>query len=140
MAERRNKYGAKPVYYAGRRFDSKGEGQRFLFLNSCLQAGKIKDLRMQVPFELYPAVYQMRIGARGKPVRGQQLQHGITYTADFVYTLPDGTVVVEDFKGYETPEFLIKERLMHEMRGITLYKPKRPCAPLGGSGNENQTI
>ena len=128
---RSHKYGAKPVTIGGQRYDSKGEGSRVLFLQDCARRGEIRNLRRQVKYKLADSVYAMRIGAKGKPVRGEILLHGISYTADFVYTLPDGREVVEDYKGYETPEFHIKERLMHDMLGITIYKPKRPAAPLG---------
>ena len=133
MAYRRtnHKYGAKPITIGGIRFDSTGEGHRWLFLKDCERRGELSNLQRQVKFELAAPEYQMRIGARGKPVRGPILLHGITYTADFVYTLPDGRGVVEDYKGFETPEFQIKERLMHDMLGVTIYKPKSPAAPLG---------
>ena len=43
---------------------------------------------------------------------------------------PFGREVVEDYKGMETPEFKIKERLLYDVYGIRLNKPKYPCEPV----------
>ena len=131
MGFRSHKYGAKAVTIGGQRYASKGEGSRALFLRDAERRGELTNLRQQVKFTLAETIYGERTNAKGKTVRGDLLLHGIAYVADFVYTLPSGLTVVEDYKGYETPEFQIKERLLHDMLGITLYKPRRPAAPLG---------
>lgn len=125
------KYHNKPVYIDGVKFDSKGEGDRFLFLQGELQAGRIKNLRRQVPFQILPAHWSTRQGAKGKPVRDKLALSAISYKADFVYETPDGVTVYEDYKGMETPEFRIKEALLYDRFGIRLSKPKRPTAPVG---------
>lgn len=130
MKPRNGKFNARPVWIDGHRFPSKGEGERYVFLRGLARDGVIHDLRLQVRYVFAEPVYESRIGARGKPVRGRQVLSGIAYVADFVYTV-EGREVVEDYKGMETPEFKIKERLMYDRYGIRLYKPKTPCAPVG---------
>ena len=127
------KYGAKAVVIGGIRFASKGEADRYLFLRECERSGKIQGLRLQVPFTLLPAVYEKKEITRGprkgQTVNGKLLYHAITYVADFVYTLPDGEHVVEDFKGVQTPVFKLKARLAVE-NGIYIRVVKRPCEPV----------
>lgn len=130
MRPRYGKYNAKPVCYDGHRFPSKGEGERYLYLREMAREGRISNLRLQVKYPFAEPIYETRIGARGKPVRGRLLLSGIAYVADFVYTLRNGREVVEDYKGMETPEFKIKERLLYDVYGIRLNKPKYPCEPV----------
>jgi len=134
---RTHKYGAKEVWYDGIRFPSIGEGNRYLFLRDEARAGRISDLRLQVHYELYPAVFEQKTITRGprkgETVNSRLLEEGITYVADFVYRLPDGREVVEDFKGMQTPVFKIKRRLMRERLGIRVHIVTRPCAVPGSS-------
>ena len=129
-----SKYKAKEVWITGLRFPSQGEGDRYLYLRECLRTSKIKNLQIQVPFTLYPPVYEQKTLKRGpragQTVNGRLLLEGLTYVADFVYQLPDGSLVVEDFKGVETPVFKIKYRLMMELCGIRIRKVKRPAEPV----------
>ncbi len=100
--EKRTKYGNEITYFDGKRFDSKGEAQRYIVLKEMAKTGRIKDLRMQVVFDLVPALEIE--GRREKPVR---------YVADFVY-FKDGKEVIEDVKSAptKTKEFVIKRKLM----------------------------
>ena len=101
--QRRNsKYGNQKVTDAGLSFDSKAEHRRWQYLAMLERAGEIKDLRMQVPFELIPA----QVTPDGHKVRAT------VYLADFVYRDSTGCLVVEDVKGAVTPEFRIKRKLM----------------------------
>ena len=77
---------------------SKKEHRRSLQLKMMLRAGLIADLREQVPYILVPS--QLRAdGTKEYPVR---------YIADFVYLdCETGHTVVEDTKGYRTPEYII---------------------------------
>ncbi len=133
-----HKYGAKSVVIGGIRFPSTGEGNRYLYLKDCARRGIIRDLQLQVPFELYPPIYEPKLLKRGprkgQTVNGRLLWEGITYISDFVYTLPDGTQVVEDFKGVQTPVFKIKRRLLKERCGIELRVVIRPSEPVGLEG------
>lgn len=118
------------MWIGGLRFQSAGEGDRYLFLRDCQRTGKVRDLRLQVPFELYPPVYEQKTLVRGprkgQTVNGRLIWEGVTYIADFVYSTADGECVVEDYKGVETPVFKLKRRLMHELLGIDVKIVKRP--------------
>lgn len=99
-----NKYGNRKVKIGGETFDSRRELQRWAELNILLRAKKIANLERQVKFELMPAQY----GEDGKVIERE-----CAYVADFVYDdLESGKYVVEDAKGFRTPEYIIKRKLM----------------------------
>ncbi len=106
--KRGQKYGNSKVQDAGRTFDSKAEHKRWQYLAMLERAGEIKDLRLQVPFELIPA----QVTPDGKKVRPT------VYVADLVYIDKNGELVVEDPKGMATPEWRIKRKLMLQVHGI----------------------
>ena len=85
------------------------------------RAGEISDLREQVPYVLIPSQYGERaIGPKGKPVR-VCLEKSCKDIAYFVYTdTATGKTIVEDTKGYRTPEYIIKRKLMLYMHGIRI--------------------
>ena len=101
----RSKYGNRKVTYYGMTFDSKHEGERYLFLRSEQLAGRISDLRCQVPFEVIPKT--------GK-------ERATKYIADFVYKDADGNTVVEDAKGYRTEVYRLKRKLMLWQYGVEI--------------------
>lgn len=76
-------------------FDSKGELKRWLQLKEQWQAGEISNLRRQV---------ELPLSVNGVLVA--------TYKADFAYSDEDDERIVEDFKGFETPEFKLKRKLV----------------------------
>ena len=83
-------------------FSSKREYARHQALLLLQQAGRIADLRTQVPF---------RIEINGMLV--------CKYVADSVYR-EGGLLVVEDCKGYRTPIYRLKAKLMRAALGITI--------------------
>lgn len=87
-------------------FDSGKEFNRFLVLRYQEEHGKISGLERQVSFVLIPSQ---------KTSRGTE--RPVTYRADFVY-VKDGRKVVEDVKGYKTPDYIIKRKLMLFIHGI----------------------
>ena len=92
-------------------YDSKKEYYRAQQLKLWLKAGVISELREQVVFLLIPSQINSE-GIEEKPVR---------YKADFVYIdNATGQTVVEDTKGYRTPEYIIKRKLMLQVHGITI--------------------
>lgn len=92
-------------------YDSKKEYYRAQQLKLWLIAGVISDLREQVVFLLIPSQTNSE-GVEEKPVR---------YKADFVYIdNATGQTVVEDTKGFRTPEYIIKRKLMLMVHGITI--------------------
>jgi hypothetical protein len=108
---RRNKYGAEATEVNGIRFDSKAEAKRYMQLKAMEKGGEIRDLRIQVAFELIPA--QVVHGRKERPVK---------YVADFVYLDQEGNQVVEDTKSAptKTREYTIKRKLMAWRHGIAI--------------------
>ncbi|CDN87347.1 FAA1, Long-chain acyl-CoA synthetase [Hydrogenophaga intermedia] len=109
---RRQKYGNERVSDRGIEFDSKAEHRRWVYLATLEKAGEIRELRLQVPFELIPA----QVAPSGKKHRA------MVYVADFTYIDEKGRHVVEDVKGAVTPEFRIKRKLMLQVHGIEVQE------------------
>lgn len=92
--------------------DSRKEAVRWNELNLMEKAGLIKDLQRQVKFVLIPAQYEAdSIGKNGRFKKGKCLEREVGYIADFTY-YENGTLVVEDTKGFRTKEYIIKRKLM----------------------------
>lgn len=95
-----NKYRNKKTKIDGIKFDSLKEARRYTVLKALQKAGKISDLRLQVPYELIPTVRY-----KGKTYRKA------VYYADFVYIIGNEEIV-EDVKGYETDVFKLKLKML----------------------------
>ena len=120
---RGNKYHAKSVVIDGIKFPSGKEGERFIYLRELEKRGEISNLRRQVRFELLPAAYKdvvKHLKTKDKVVRRLFL-NPVSYVADFVYE-KDGQTVVEDTKGYKTPEYIIKKKMMYALKGIEIQE------------------
>ena len=102
---KKSKYGAVKTEVDGIMFDSKREASRYQELRLLEQEGEIANLRLQVPYILFP-----------KNEHGRALK----YIADFVYNDDTGALVVEDAKGHSTDVYKIKRRLMAELKGIEI--------------------
>lgn len=107
MPRRKNKYNAKPVMVANRRFDSKAEARRYEELQLLVQGKRIKDLVLQPEYVLIPEF-----------VDNQGKRHRKTlYIADFQYTdVSTGKIIIEDVKSAATAQnasFRLKWRMMH---------------------------
>lgn len=103
-----SKYHNKKVEIDGIKFDSRKEGERYLELKLLLKAGKIRDLQLQVEFELIPK---------------QAGEQACKYKADFVYHMADtGKMIVEDVKGLRTREYIIKRKLMLWRYGVKIVE------------------
>lgn len=114
---KRNKYGNKKVEAFGRKFDSIGERDRAFYLMDAEKRGAIRDLQYQVRFSI--------------DVKGT---HICDYVADFVYEklYPDPLgvqhawrVVVEDFKGFQTPDSKLKCKLMKAVHNMDVLIVKK---------------
>lgn len=119
---RRAKYHNKKVRYDGIEFDSKKEMYRYIRLKSMQDEGLITDLRLQVPYEIIPAIYEtttVQLKTKTKEV-AKCVQRATHYLADFVYRDQDGNEVVEDSKGLRTKEYLLKKKMMRAFLGITI--------------------
>lgn len=87
-------------------FDSKKEAKRYAELKLLERAGKISDLRTQVP---YIVIEKSKYG------------RAVRYYADFVYFDKDiNETVVEDTKGFRTDIYKLKKRLLAEKYGIVI--------------------
>lgn len=103
-ARRRHKYNAKKTTIDGITFDSQKEAHRYFALKDLLRAGKITDLQLQPSFPLI--------------INGQTIAH---YVADFKYQVTcTGHIVVEDTKGFRTPTYRLKKKLVEALYPITI--------------------
>ena len=107
---KRPKYGNRKVARDGITFDSAKEARRWSELLLLEKAGAIQNLQRQVKYQLIPS----------QKIAGKVVERACNYVADFVY-VRDGETVVEDTKGFKTPEYIIKRKLMlwiHHIRII----------------------
>ena len=96
-----NKYSNQKVVVDGIAFDSKLESRKYIELKLLEKAGYIKDLELQVKFEL-----QEKYIKRGKTVRS------INYIADFVYfDIKKGKEIIVDTKGFRTDVYKLKKKI-----------------------------
>ena len=118
----KRKYHNQKVTFDGFEFDSKKEMYRYIRLKSMQEEGLISDLRMQVPYEIIPAVYEeekVQLKTKVKTVT-KCVQRAAYYLADFVYKDKDGNEIVLDTKGFRTKEYLLKKKMMRAFLGITI--------------------
>lgn len=101
---RPQKYGNRKVVTPEGKFDSRSEYRRWLHLKTLCASGGISYLRKQVPYRLV--------------VNGVLVAR---YVADFVY-LQDGQLVVEDVKGFRTPMYKLKKKLMAACHNIKIQE------------------
>ena len=101
---RRHKYAAIPTMVDGIRFASKREAARYGELSMLEKVGEIKELKLQVKFELVK--------------NGHLIE---SYYADFTYTdVRTGIYIVEDAKGKRTATYLRKKKWMKNIFGIDI--------------------
>ena len=99
------KYRNIPVTVDGLRFDSIKEARRWGELRLLEKAGEIRGLKRQVRFPLE---------GRNGPLLFVPSGRTAVYVADFVYEdrRLGWAQVIEDSKGFETPEFRIKRAVL----------------------------
>ncbi len=114
-----SKYHSRKITKDGMTFDSVKEYRRFCELSLLERAGAIADLKRQVKFVLIPAQREGTIGKRGEALKGKLIERECAYIADFVY-VENGKTVVEDVKGFKTPEYRIKKKLLLWVHGIQI--------------------
>ncbi len=100
-----SKYKNQQVYFNGLKFDSKKEAGRYQELLMLQKAGKICQLKTQVPFVL---IDKSRYG------------RAIKYIADFTYLDDQLNYIVEDTKGFRTDVYKLKKRLFIERYGLEI--------------------
>lgn len=97
-----NKYHARRTVVDGIAFDSIAESRRYSELRLMQSAGELNCLELQPSFDLV--------------VNGHKV--GV-YRADFSYRrVPTGELVVEDVKGFKTPLYRLKAKMMRAIHGI----------------------
>lgn len=92
-----NKYHVSPKAdrtVDGITFDSKKEAKRYKDLCFLKQVGDVLTFIPQVPF---------------------RLPGGVRYVVDFLVFWADGRVTFEDVKGYRTPEYKAKKRMVEDL-------------------------
>ncbi len=118
---RKSKYGAKKAIVDGVTFDSIKEAKRYQELRRMQNEGIIHDLKTQVKFTLIPTQREPdTTGKRGGTIKGKVIEREVAYIADFIYTDTYGNVVIEDTKGFKTPEYIIKRKMMLYFYGIRI--------------------
>jgi len=105
-----SKYKAVRTVVDGITFASKKEAARYQELKLLERAGEIRDLRLQVPYEIIPKCGNNR---------------AVKYVADFIYKkhydgITDTFETVEDCKGMKTQVYIIKKKLMLWRYGIEI--------------------
>jgi len=90
-------------------YASKKENKRAAELRLLERAGVIGPVTEQLAFEILPAA----------PTLGYKMP--LRYVADFRYLdLANKREIVEDVKGFRTPVYKLKKRLMAQLLGITI--------------------
>lgn len=114
----RSKYGARKTVFDGIVFDSAKECRRYQELAILECSGKISGLKLQVPFELIPAMYERtnEIYKSGKKKglykKGKCIERAVKYIVDFVYYDEENQKwIAEDVKGVRTQAYIIKRKL-----------------------------
>jgi len=97
-----SKYKAKPTYVDGLRFASQKEARDYRDLLLLERAGEISNLELQPRYDFI--------------VNNVLL---CFYKADFRYT-EKGKTIVHDSKGFKTPMYRLKKKMMKAFHGITI--------------------
>lgn len=102
----RSKYGNRRICWRGVWFDSQAEFQHWLILLDRQKRGEISGLERQV-------TYRLDVNS----------VHICKYVADYVYLdNGKGALCVVDKKGYKTPEYKLKKKLMLACHGIEIIE------------------
>lgn len=99
----RSKFGSRKAEVDGYTFDSQREARYYLLLKALKLAGEIVTLDRQVRFPIV--------------VNGAKV---CTYVADFVTVDKAGKKRVIDVKGFKTPTYRLKRKLMAAVCGIEI--------------------
>lgn len=105
-----NKYHAKKTSIDGIVFDSKKEAEYYSLLRVQERLGKISGLKLQQKYQ----VIKPAVDHNGKKLPA------IYYIADFVYWDNEAKLHVVDVKGFKTPVYKLKKRLMLELYDIEI--------------------
>lgn len=101
---RYSKFGNTKIVVDGQKFDSRREADRWGILRLEEACGNIKDLERQ---------FRYRMELNGVKI--------CDYLCDFRYSR-NGVVVVEDAKGFKTPVYRLKKKMMKAFHGIDIIE------------------
>lgn len=123
-----SKYKNKKTEVGGIVFDSGKEASYYRFLKEQEEAGEISNLRMQVSYEIIPAVWEdqvVHLKTKDKVVR-HCVQRATHYVADFVYTVTGtGQEEILDVKSAITrknPAYRLKKKMMRAFHNIEIVE------------------
>lgn len=123
-----SKYKNKKTEVDGIVFDSGKEASYYRFLKEQEEAGEISNLRMQVSYEIIPAVWEdqvVHLKTKDKVVR-RCVQRATHYVADFVYTVTaTGLEEIIDVKSAITrknPAYRLKKKMMRAFHNIEIVE------------------
>ena len=107
---------AKKCVYKGIKFDSQLERDRYIYLKSLEDKGLIKQLKIQVPFDILDSQ-----SLKGHIIRslGKNTSRGLKYITDFVYyRVSDNRWVINDVKGRTSMVYKVKMKLIIKLYGM----------------------
>lgn len=111
--QRSSKYRNAKTVVDRKKFDSKKEARRYIYLKTKERTGEITGLKRQVKYELIPS----------QRINGKVVERKCEYVADFVYFDElNKETVVEDVKSKvtRTSTYIIKRKLMLQRYGIRI--------------------
>lgn len=97
----KHKFKAKATETDGIKFASKKEAKRYISLKTLKKAGEIVFFLRQVPF---------------------YLPGGVKYVCDFLIFWANGTVTIEDVKGFKTEIYKAKKKMVEDIYPITILE------------------
>ena len=126
------KYNSIKTVVDGITFDSRKESRYYQYLKDLLDKGSISNLKMQVSYELLPAIYGERTEIKHlkkgdkEVVKKYCKQRAVHYVADFVYTdNKTGVEEVVDVKSKITKKkesYILKKKMMLALKGIEIIE------------------
>ena len=126
------KYRNIPTVIAEHKYDSRKEARYSLLYKQMERDGEISDLRMQVPFEIIPAIWEeydevVQLKTKTKVVRKKRCKQRAThYIADFVYIdNATGKEMVVDVKSditRQNAEYRLKKKMMLAFNNIEIVE------------------
>jgi hypothetical protein len=105
FGQKKSKYGSKRVEFDGIKFHSQKECSRYKVLKMLFERGEIRELNLQVKFELKVNEFVIE-----------------KYIADFTYYDKQGKYIVEDTKGFKTADYKRKKKWMKNVLGIEIFE------------------
>ena len=107
---------ARKCVYKGIKFDSQLERDRYIYLKGLEDKGLIKQLKIQVPFDILDS---QSLKSHIVPSLGKNTARGLKYITDFVYyRVQDNRWVINDVKGRSSMVYRVKMKLIIKLYGM----------------------